>query len=56
MATTREVTCKRLSCRNRYTQPHIHNMRARGPQGGVPCTEGMGCPLAHLQTWKSGPS
>ncbi len=56
MATTREVTCKRLSCGNRYTHPYLHKMRALGPQGGGPFTADMGCPLIHLRTWKSGPS
>lgn len=41
--------------RNRYRHQHIHTMRALGPQSGGPSTEDMGCPLIHLQTWKSGP-
>lgn len=56
MATTRQVTCKRLSYRSKYTHPQVHNMRVLGPQSGGPFTGDTGCPLIHLQTWKSGPS
>lgn len=55
MATTRQVTCKRLSCGNRYTHPHIYNVRAAELQSAGSVIERVGCPLIHLQAWKFWP-